>query len=301
VTDGVVLASFSSGDPPLVLVSLRNGLYTASWRPSRSGEVLVTIRAQRNSLSGAATAQISANTPGVVAAISAGGIVQGASFAPGAVAPGSIVSVFGTGIAAVTARATLVPLPTELGGVTLNIGGVVAPLYYSSAGQVNAQVPFETSPGTPQAYLRVTRQGSSLLTDAETVTVIPAKPGVFAIGPPDGQGVVIDTQGRVVDASAAAAANDIVVVYATGLGSVDRPVRTGSASPGDPAARTLIVPTVTIGGQPAAVQFAGLTPGLVGLYQINVQIPAGLTPGSAVPLVITQNGVPSNTVTLAIR
>jgi uncharacterized protein (TIGR03437 family) len=59
--------------------------------------------------------------------------------------------------------------------------------------------------------------------------------------------------------------------------------------------------SVTIGGQPAVVQFAGLTPGFAGLYQVNVQIPAGVTPSASVPLVISQDGVPSNTVTLAVR
>jgi uncharacterized protein (TIGR03437 family) len=58
---------------------------------------------------------------------------------------------------------------------------------------------------------------------------------------------------------------------------------------------------VVIGGQPAPVQYAGLTPGYAGLYQVNVQIPSGVTPGASVPLVITQDGVPSNTVTLAVR
>ena len=61
------------------------------------------------------------------------------------------------------------------------------------------------------------------------------------------------------------------------------------------------VVTATVGGKAATVQFAGLTPGFVGLYQVNVQIPTGVTPGFAVPLVLMQNGVPSNTVTLAVR
>jgi len=56
-----------------------------------------------------------------------------------------------------------------------------------------------------------------------------------------------------------------------------------------------------VGGKPAVVQFAGLTPGFIGLYQVNVQIPEGVTAGSAVPLVVTSGGVPSNTVTLGIR
>ncbi len=59
---------------------------------------------------------------------------------------------------------------------------------------------------------------------------------------------------------------------------------------------------MTIGGVPApVVSFSGLAPNLVGVYQVNVQVPAGVTPGDTVPLVITQAGVDSNTVTVAIR
>jgi len=58
---------------------------------------------------------------------------------------------------------------------------------------------------------------------------------------------------------------------------------------------------VAVGGQPATVQYAGFTPGFVGLYQVNVRVPAGVTAGNAVALVLTQNGVPSNTVTIAVQ
>ncbi len=59
--------------------------------------------------------------------------------------------------------------------------------------------------------------------------------------------------------------------------------------------------TVTIGGQPAAVSFAGLAPGFVGVYQVNAQVPAGITPGDALPVVVTQGGFRSNTATVAVR
>ena len=59
--------------------------------------------------------------------------------------------------------------------------------------------------------------------------------------------------------------------------------------------------TATVGGKAAAVQFAGLAPNFVGLYQVNVQIPEGVAAGSAVPLVLYQNGIASNAVTLALR
>jgi len=78
-------------------------------------------------------------------------------------------------------------------------------------------------------------------------------------------------------------------------------VPSGERAPLDKLANTAVPVQVTIGGQPATVSFAGLAPGWVGLYQVNVQVPSGVTPGSAVPVVITQNGISSNTVTIAVR
>jgi len=94
---------------------------------------------------------------------------------------------------------------------------------------------------------------------------------------------------------------EIVAVYATGLGVTNPAVRSGEAAPSDPLAKVTTPVEATVGGKAAVVHFAGLAPSFVGLYQVNVQIPAAVTPGSAVPLVLYQNGVPSNTVTLALK
>jgi uncharacterized protein (TIGR03437 family) len=90
-------------------------------------------------------------------------------------------------------------------------------------------------------------------------------------------------------------------VYATGLGLTLPPGRTGEAAPSSPLSQVVTPVQAQIGGLPAVVHFAGLAPGFAGLYQVNVQVPAGITPGPAVPLVLLQNGVPSNTVTIAVR
>jgi uncharacterized protein (TIGR03437 family) len=65
--------------------------------------------------------------------------------------------------------------------------------------------------------------------------------------------------------------------------------------------QTQTTPTVTIGGVSAKVQFSGLTPGFAGLYQVNVQVPDGVSPGDAVPVVVTIGGVSSNTATIAVE
>jgi len=302
VTDATVVATFSNGDPPLTLASAGDGGYAATWRPvTASDQVTVMIRANQGSLPVAEVrAQGKVQSNDKAPALFAGGIVSAASFAAGVpLAPGSIVSVFGRNLATATTQASSLPLPKTLAGATLQIGGIDVPLFFASNGQINAQLPFELQPATRQ---QVVVRGTATITLPETITIAPVRPGIFTT---DGkQGAVLDTQGRLVDGAAPAAAGDIVVVYATGLGAVDRAVPTGQAAPGiapgEPPAKAATPVTATIGGQPAVVHFAGLTPGFVGLYQVNVQVPAGVTPGTT-QLVILQSGVPSNTVTVAVR
>ena len=104
------------------------------------------------------------------------------------------------------------------------------------------------------------------------------------------------------NSAAPATAGDVVAVFATGLGATQPAVSTGVAAPGaEPLTRATTTATATVGGKPASVSFAGLAPGFVGLYQVNVQIPTGVSTGSAIPLILIQSGVVSNTATLAIR
>ena len=92
-----------------------------------------------------------------------------------------------------------------------------------------------------------------------------------------------------------------ISIYCTGLGATDPPVASGQAGPADRVVTVKTRVTVTIGGQPATVIFAGLAPGFVALYQVNAQVPAGVTPGNALPVVITQGNARSNTATIAVR
>ncbi len=314
VSNATTIASFSTSEPAVTLVHLGGGVYQGSWRPNgSSSQVAVTVQARAGSLTGkvSTTVQGSAGASSV-SSISSGGIVNAAGFQGGALAPGSIVSVFGQNLASSTAAASNAPLPRSLGGMTLNIGGVNAPLYYSSSGQVNAQIPFETAAGTPQAYALVSRAGQNVITDSETVTIIPAKPGIFTINA-QGQGAVqiantttfAAPTGSVPGALAQPARRgvDFLTIYCTGLGAVNNPPASGSAAGSNPLSTTVTLPTVTIGGvnAPLTNGFSGLSPGFVGLYQVNVQVPAGVATGSAVPLIVTMNGVASNTVTIAVQ
>jgi adhesin/invasin len=101
--------------------------------------------------------------------------------------------------------------------------------------------------------------------------------------------------------SGPAARGGVVSIYATGLGATEPPVASGQLSPGGPLAIVTATPTVQIGGQNAAVSFAGLAPGFVGVYQVNAEVPGGISPGDAVPVVMIQGGVESNTATIAVE
>jgi len=302
VADATVVANFSNGDAAVSLSYLRDGIYTGTWRPGKAGAtVTVTLRASLGSLpSVEILRQGKVDEGGKTAAVYPGGVVHAASFAPAApLAPGSIISVFGANLAPSPAGASTLPLPKTLAGASLQVGGYEAPLFYSSGGQINAQLPFEVAAATrPQLIVK----GADFVTVPETITVAAARPGIFTTNQQGtGQGMIMDVANRLVDSTNPAKAGDVVVVYCTGLGATNPAVRSGEAAPASPLAKVVTPVTVTIGGQPAVVQFAGLTPGFVGLYQVNAQIPAGVTPSAAVSLVLSQDGVPSNTVTLGVR
>jgi uncharacterized protein (TIGR03437 family) len=301
VPTATVAASFTGNEPPLVFQNLRNGTYAATWVPAKSGSVGVTIRAVATGLEDgvfqfAGTLGEASKLPLVFR----DGWVNAASFdryKP--LAPGMIFSLFGSNLAEGRNLASQIPLPRSLGNIKATLGGYEAPLFYADGGQVNAQVPFELTPGV--ATLVVT--GKDAAGAPGSVTIVNAQPGVFTVSQSGtGQGVVLDGLNNLVDSSHAVKAGEALVIYATGLGATSPPVATGQSAPTVPPLALVTTPVkVTIGGVEAAVEFAGLAPGFVGLYQVNARVPAGVMAGNAVPLVLTQNGVASNTVTIAVQ
>jgi uncharacterized protein (TIGR03437 family) len=230
----------------------------------------------------------------------AGGVVNAASFAAGAaLAPGSIASLFGANLAAVPLFANAVPLPTTLGETSLLFNGSVpAPLFYVSPQQVNLQVPWEMA-GQQEASVAVTTGGGS--SAPARVRLATAAPGVFSLAQGgSGQGVVLDARYRLVDSSNPAHPGDTVQIFATGLGAVSNQPASGAAAPQSPLAAAIAPPLVYFGQTPGQVSFSGLAPGLVGLYQVNAQVPAAAPTGNTVPLVLSTAGGQSNTVSIAI-
>jgi uncharacterized protein (TIGR03437 family) len=199
----------------------------------------------------------------------------------------SIASIFGTNLANGTFGAGSLPLPTILGGVQVMVGGVPAPLYVVTPLQINFQVPCEM-PLTGSATITVNNNGAA--SAAQSITLAPYAPGVFYRTSATVDADIIHVDNSWVAQSSPAKAGEILIVWATGIGSLSQLAATGAASPGSPPAQAVDLPTVTVGGASAVVQFAGLTPGSVGLVQINIQLPSILPAGASLPLVVTFPG-----------
>lgn len=237
----------------------------------------------------------------VVPSLPAGSVVNGASFRPasdpnGAVAAGAIVALFGNDLAGGTQAAASVPLPTTLLDTSVTINNVAAPLFFVSNTQINAQVPFEAPAGTLSIQVK---RGSASAT--QSVRVSDFSPGIFTRNQQGtGDGAILHAADFApVSASAPALPGEFISIFCTGLGRLRSPVTTG-AFPPSPPPETLSLPQVTIAGIPAQVTFSGLAPCCVGLYQVNVQVPAGVPSGSQL-LQITIGAAPSNTVTLPVQ
>jgi len=238
--------------------------------------------------------------------VSAGGVSNAANgLSP--VAPGSLVSIYGTELASGLAQADSIPLATKLSDVSVTFNNVPAPLLFVSTGQINAQLPWNvlSSGTTGTANVVVTRNGTA--SAAQTLQVGPFSPGIFAIG---NIAVSINPDGSI--AAPAGAIPGIatkpakigdpggLVILCTGLGAVDSPPANGAASL-DKLRSTTTMPTVLIGGKAANVVFSGLSPQFVGVNQINVAIPAGTPTGDAVSLQISLGGVTtSGSITMAV-
>ncbi len=223
-------------------------------------------------------------------------ITNGASFASGLPLPGGAASLFCTNLDGIPAllAASGAPLPKELGGVSVLVDGVAAPVYsISDSGgvqQINFQVPFETAASINAVEVRKDGLSASVLGVKNFTTAA----GIFTV---DGVNGAIQhaSDYALVTAARPAERGEVVIVYATGLGAVSPNVTSGDASPVFPLSEVSAHATVTMGGYNAEVLFAGLAPGFVGLYQINARVPE-TAPSGDVEVRITLPPVSDDTV-----
>jgi uncharacterized protein (TIGR03437 family) len=239
---------------------------------------------------------------GLLPFVLTGGIINAAT-SSSPVAPGSLAAVFGNNLGSSTNVASTYLLPTTLGGVGFQIGGQAAPLFMTSCGQVNLQIPWEApAQGLAQVIATVGGQVSA----PQSVQTATYAPGIFSLNQNgSGQGAVEIAPTSQLAAPApfgrAIAAGEYVAIFCTGLGPVTNQPADGSPGLSNPLSMTQVLPVVMIGGQQAQVTYSGLAPTFAGLYQVNAIVPAGITPGNSVPLSITIGGVQSNTVTIATQ
>lgn len=237
----------------------------------------------------------------LVAPASIGSVVNAASGEPG-ISPGSIASIFGTGLSLVdgVAAANTATLPTELAGTTVTVNGTPAPLLavanVNGREQINFQAPYSLA-GADSASVGVAING--VAAPAATVAVLGVQPGIFSA---DGVHAAAQHAANYALVSAAdpAQGGEVVLLYGTGFGAVSNAPQTGKPAAPPPFAEVTSGLTVSIGGQSADVLFAGLAPGLAGVYQVNTRVPGGLGAGDN-DLVITVGGRSSPVVELPVR
>jgi uncharacterized protein (TIGR03437 family) len=212
-------------------------------------------------------------------------VVTTSSFDGGAVSPGDQVGIFGANLGPTPGvRAGAGNLPTTLGQTTVTFDGVPAPIFYVSGGFVTAQAPTGLTPGGKTSIQVSTPSGNSL---AVSVPVVPTNPGIFTADVGGmGQASAVNQDGTqngdgtITGSDTAAPRGSVIAVYASGLGPVSPAIPQGTPAPTSTLSQTTMPVTATIAGTPATVMFAGAAPGLIGVYQVNVQVPLSVPTGA---------------------
>ena len=310
VTNGNVVASFSNGDAPLSLIGDSLGNYNATWQPgaANGNNMLVAFNAYAGKLQSGTAQLFGQVTPNLTPppTLAPAGTLNNLNPVVGApLSPGTIAQVYGSGLASKSVNTGMLPLPTSFNNTFALVGSEQAPLYSLSSGQVDIQIPNELS---ANQQIPILLSVNSALTLPVMFDVVPATPGVLSANdgptPPSVQnGAHIIAQHGVdfslVSSSNPAKPGEYLVIYSVGMGATDPAVVSGTQTPASPLAKVTNQPAVTVGSQPASIAFAGLTPGFVGLYQINFQVPASVASG-VVGVDVTQNGVAANPTLLPV-
>jgi len=213
-------------------------------------------------------------------------IVNAADFSSN-VAPGGLIAVFGTNLSPISQGASQVPLPTALAESCLTVNGVPVPMILASPDRINAQLPFAVD-GNTTLVLR-TPGGVS---DNFNLVILPGSPAIFRSLPGANEQEVAsifrNSNNQLTTPSNPVRRNELLTIFVTGLGRTNPAVETGVPAPTDVLSIAIIAPTVTIGGVPVEVLFAGLVPNQIGVYQINVRTNGLIPTGMSVPLQIAQ-------------
>jgi uncharacterized protein (TIGR03437 family) len=239
------------------------------------------------------------------------GVLDNAIFVAGdSLSRGDIAAVKGQQLSMVApAAGTAPPLSTQVADTQVLLNGVPIPIFYTSYGQINCQIPTDAPTGTSTLQVKRTDgQASNLV----TVSIGARAPRLLRFNIGD-YGAIVNAQdgsfplpvGAIPGSNThAASVGDTLILYAIGLGDTNPFVATGAAAPSDPLARVIGTPSVNfgggIGGAVAIPDFVGLSPTSAGLYQVNVRIPQG-TPKGTVNLTLDFGDSTSNPVQIAVQ
>lgn len=291
--------SVISGTLPTGVALSEDGVLSGT--PAAVSQTTATVRltdAAARSVEFPLTITIGAARP----VVSRNGVVNGASFAAGALAPGEIVTIFGERMGPATIAPFLLDsnrrIPTSLAGTRVLFGGIAAPLLYVSASQIGAIVPYDIASRTT---VDVVVDSNGVRSASNEYAVAPAAPGLFtASASGRGQAAALNQDGSLNGAANPARAGSVVVLFATGEGRTIPANVDGSLQGNDPG-RPVLPVRVTVGGRDAEVIYAGGSPGLVsGLVQVNVRLAADTPAGDQPVLLRIGEAASPNTATIAV-
>jgi uncharacterized protein (TIGR03437 family) len=227
-----------------------------------------------------------------------------ASLAPitNSVAPGEFVSLFGSGLCTANEGAPSLPLPTTLGKVQVTVNGILAPISYVSPNQINVLVPYEIS----GSYATFQVSSDVGLSNPVTLYVAKTAPGVFSslaggFAPGVGPAAAQHADFSAVTEDNPAEVGETLMLYVTGLGAVSPAVIDGFAAVAKPLSYVVADVTVSVDGLNAPVSFKGLAPGFAGLYQVNFEVPKGVSSGKLVSISVATPDAVTNEAKLQIK
>jgi uncharacterized protein (TIGR03437 family) len=282
----------------LTLADPQNGLYSATWTPRKvSSQVVINAQATVAGFAPATVQLKGAVIPSGAPTVNPGAVLNLFNPVGGApAAPGTLLQIGGTYLAAQPATSTANPLPKTLGGTSVLIGGIVAPISSVAAAQINVEAPFELTPGQPY---QVVVSANGALTTPEALQFTPTAPGL-SVASAGYVTAVHQADGKSVTEVSPAKPGEAISVFLTGLGLTDVKVDSGAGGPSNPPANVLSVPAVTIDSVGVTITFAGLAPGQPGVYRIDFTVPTTAASGD-LAVQVTQDGVTTNTGLLPVQ
>jgi uncharacterized protein (TIGR03437 family) len=303
VANGAIVASFSNGDTPVPLRGDQTtNSYSATWQPGVVfPSMTVTLSASAGTLPTLTqefTGTVNANPTPPPNLLPDGTLdiffnVPTAQALGGGLAPGNVAQVYGTGLGSSLVLAPTVPLPNAIDGTYMMVGQYQAPLYFISGTVMAVEIPFElTSPQQSAAVASV----NGALSNVITVTVVPVQPGIAVRT--DGTAEAQHLDYSLITSTSPAKPGETVIIYLAGMGATNPSVASGMPTPPQ-LVPTVVQPTVTLDSQNVSIVYAGLTPTGIGLYQIDFTVPMNARSGN-LNLIVTQNGVTSNTAILPV-